>query len=105
MTKRYLALDLETARVSDGSGDWRSQRPLGITCVALLGTGDGALGFWAALDEVYPETREQRCWVHKVANVLNYLPKAVQPKAKLAVTSRRSPVSPILPIRCLTNSA
>jgi len=47
--------------------------------------GDGALGFWAALEEVYPETRHQRCWKHKTANVLNYLPRAVQPKAKAAL--------------------
>lgn len=47
-----------------------------------LATGDGALGFWAALREVYPETREQRCWVHKIANVLDKLPKRVQPRAK-----------------------
>jgi transposase-like protein len=45
-------------------------------------TGDGALGFWAALRKVYPGTREQRCWVHKTANVLNKMPKGVQPKAK-----------------------
>jgi putative transposase len=43
---------------------------------------DGALGFWAAARKVFPETREQRCWVHKTANVLNNLPKSVQPKAK-----------------------
>ncbi len=47
-----------------------------------LTTGDGALGFWKALREVYGTTREQRCWVHKTANVLNKLPKSVQPKAK-----------------------
>jgi transposase-like protein len=47
-----------------------------------LAVGDGAMGFWAALAEVYPATREQRCWVHKTANVLNRLPKSVQPKAK-----------------------
>ncbi len=40
------------------------------------------MGFWAALREVYTKTREQRCWVHKTANVLNKLPKSVQPKAK-----------------------
>ena len=40
------------------------------------------MGFWAALREVFPTTREQRCWVHKTANVLNNLPKSVQPKAK-----------------------
>ncbi len=47
-----------------------------------LAIGDGAMGFWAALDEVYPETRQQRCWMHKTMNVLNCLPKASQPKAK-----------------------
>ncbi len=47
-----------------------------------LAVGDGALGFWAALDEIYPETRRQRCWVHKTANVLNALPKSLQNKAK-----------------------
>jgi len=47
-----------------------------------LAIGDGAMGFWQALNEVYPETREQRCWVHKTANVLDKLPKKLQPKAK-----------------------
>jgi transposase-like protein len=47
-----------------------------------LAIGDGALGFWAALRQVYPETAEQRCWVHKIANVLDKLPKRVQPRAK-----------------------
>lgn len=47
-----------------------------------LATGDGALGFWAALRQVYPQTQEQRCWVHKNANVLDKLPKRVQPRAK-----------------------
>jgi transposase-like protein len=47
-----------------------------------LATGDGALGFWAALRQVYPETQEQRCWVHKIANVLDKLPKRMQPRAK-----------------------
>ena len=44
--------------------------------------GDGALGFWAALDEVYPETRHQRCWFHKTGNVFDGLPKSLQGKAK-----------------------
>jgi putative transposase len=48
----------------------------------LLATGDGALGFWAALEEVYPATQRQRCWVHKTANILNKLPKSLQAKAK-----------------------
>jgi putative transposase len=55
----------------------------GMTHAPKLAIGDGALGFWAALREVFPETREQRCWVHKTANVLNKMPKSVQPKAKV----------------------
>jgi transposase-like protein len=47
-----------------------------------LAIGDGALGFWAALREVYAATKEQRCWLHKTMNVLNAMPKSVQPKAK-----------------------
>jgi transposase-like protein len=47
-----------------------------------LAVADGALGFWAALRDVYPETEEQRCWVHKLANVLDKLPKRLQPRAK-----------------------
>ena len=47
-----------------------------------LACGDGALGFWAALEEVYPKTKRQRCWVHKTANVLDKLPKSKQPEAK-----------------------
>jgi transposase-like protein len=54
----------------------------GLAQAPLLAVGDGALGFWAALRKVFGETREQRCWVHKTANVLNKLPKSVQPKAK-----------------------
>jgi len=50
-----------------------------------LAIGDGALGFWKALDEVYEKTRHQRCWVHKTANILNKLPKSSQPKAKQAL--------------------
>jgi putative transposase len=47
-----------------------------------LAIADGALGFWAALQDVYPETAKQRCWVHKIANVLDKLPKRLQPRAK-----------------------
>jgi putative transposase len=50
-----------------------------------LAVGDGALGFWKALSKVFPETVHQRCWVHKTANVLNKLPKMVQPKVKQAL--------------------
>ncbi len=54
----------------------------GMKDMPALATGDGALGFWAALREELPATREQRCWVHKTANVLDKLPKRVQPHAK-----------------------
>ena len=54
----------------------------GLSAGPRLAVGDGALGFWAALDEVYPETQRQRCWVHKTGNVLNALPKTLQAKAK-----------------------
>lgn len=47
-----------------------------------VATGDGAMGFWAAREEIYPKTRQQRCWMHKTGNVLNCLPTSVQPKAK-----------------------
>jgi transposase-like protein len=48
----------------------------------VVAVGDGALGFWAALRKVWPDTVEQRCWVHKVANVIAALPKSVQPTAR-----------------------
>jgi transposase-like protein len=51
----------------------------------VLAVGDGALGFWGALREVFPETREQRCWFHKIANVLAALPKSAHPAAKKAL--------------------
>jgi transposase-like protein len=51
----------------------------------VLAVGDGALGFWKALREVWPETREQRCWVHRIANVLDKLPKRLHAKAKAAL--------------------
>jgi putative transposase len=54
----------------------------GLAGVPKLAVGDGALGFWAALRKVFGQTREQRCWVHKTANVLNYLPTGKQAKAK-----------------------
>jgi putative transposase len=54
----------------------------GLSIAPKIAVGDGALGFWAALRKQFPDTVEQRCWVHKTANVLNKLPKSVQPKAK-----------------------
>jgi transposase-like protein len=54
----------------------------GLVMDPKLATGDGALGFWKAIGQVFPTTREQRCWVHKTANVLDKLPKRLQPEAK-----------------------
>jgi putative transposase len=54
----------------------------GLAIAPELATGDGALGFWEALGEVFPSTRHQRCWVHKTSNVLDKMPRSVQPAAK-----------------------
>ena len=54
----------------------------GLQSGPLLAVGDGAMGFWAALEEVFPETRTQRCWFHKMGNVLNALPKSLHGRAK-----------------------
>ena len=67
---------------------WELLRDLhsrGLTMEPKLATGDGALGFWKALAKMYGNTRQQRCWVHKTGNVLNRLPKVVQPRAKQAL--------------------
>jgi putative transposase len=82
----------ELVAVADGqreSGDaWaellRDCRHRGMRAPVVL-VGDGALGLWTALGEVFPETRQQRCWVHKVANVLNALPKSVHAGARKAL--------------------
>jgi len=54
----------------------------------VVAVADGALGFWQAIEEVWPKTRGQRCWVHKTANVLNKLPKSQQ--SKVAIESKRT---------------
>jgi putative transposase len=55
----------------------------------VLAVGDGALGFWGALSDVFPETVHQRCWVHKMANCMNALPKSAQPGARAALKEVR----------------
>lgn len=57
----------------------------GLKIGPKLSIGDGGLGFWAALSEVYPESRRQRCWVHKTANILDKMPKSIQSKAKAMI--------------------
>jgi transposase-like protein len=80
----------ELIAVSDGYREseqsWRELllglRSRGLELAPELAVGDGGLGFWAALRKVYSSAREQRCWVHKTANVLNKMPRSIQPKAK-----------------------
>jgi transposase-like protein len=60
----------------------RLRQKNGLEIAPELAIGDGALGFWKALHEIWPTTAKQRCWVHKTANVLNTMPKSVQGKAK-----------------------
>ena len=83
--KHFLAIE---DGVRESTQSWREVlldlKSRGLNAPAL-GVADGALGFWGALDEVFPETRHQRCWKHKTANVLNYLPKLAQPRAKEAI--------------------
>ena len=70
----------------ESAQDWRELlldlKARGLSAAPKLAVADGAIGFWKAVGEVWPTTREQRCWVHKTANVLNKLPKSQQPKAK-----------------------
>jgi transposase-like protein len=66
----------------------RDLRRRGLRAPAVA-VGDGALGFWSALRDVFPDTTEARCWVHKAANVLNVLPKSAQPAARRAIAEIR----------------
>lgn len=83
--KHFLAIE---DGVRESTQSWREVllklKSRGMN-VPELAIGDGAMGFWAALEEVYSETRQQRCWMHKTMNVLNCLPKSAQPKAKQAL--------------------
>jgi len=80
----------ERVAIADGfresKDSWREVlldlKARGLQAGPLLATGDGAMGFWAALEEVFPTTRAQRCWFHKMGNVLNALPSSLQGKAK-----------------------
>jgi putative transposase len=75
--------------VRESAQSWRELlldlKRRGLAMGPELAVADGALGFWQAVEEVWPKTRGQRCWVHKTANVLNKLPKSQQPKAKQAL--------------------
>jgi putative transposase len=83
--KQFLAIE---DGVRESTQSWRevllSLKSRGMNAPKLA-IGDGAMGFWAALEEVFPTSRQQRCWQHKTMNVLNCLPKLSQPKAKSAL--------------------
>ena len=83
--KRFLVIE---DGVRESAQSWREVllklKSRGMN-VPELAIGDGAMGFWAALEEIYPGTRQQRCWMHKTMNVLNCLPKSAQAKAKQAL--------------------
>lgn len=83
--KQFLAIE---DGVRESTQSWRelllNLKARGLNAPALA-IGDGAMGFWRALEEISPSTRQQRCWCHKTRNVLNALPTSVQPKAKQAL--------------------
>ena len=72
--------------VRESAQSWRELlvdiKARGLAVPPEIAVGDGAMGFWKALEEVFPGTRHQRCWVHKTANVLNKFPKSMQPRVK-----------------------
>jgi putative transposase len=81
-TKELLAVEDGYRESTDSWAEvLRDLKARGMSEPKLV-TGDGALGMWGALRDVFPHAREQRCWVHKTANVLDALPKRVQPQAK-----------------------
>ena len=61
----------------------------GLAAAPEIAVGDGAMGFWKALEEAFPTTRRQRCWQHKAVNVLNKVPRSVQPGMKAALREVR----------------
>ncbi|SDR46843.1 IS256 family transposase [Pseudovibrio sp. Tun.PSC04-5.I4] len=83
--KKFLAIE---DGVRESTQSWREVlvklKKRGMN-VPKLAVGDGAMGFWAALDEVFGQTRHQRCWVHKTNNIVGYLPKSLQDKARACV--------------------
>ena len=85
-TKEIVAIE---DGFSESTASWlellTNLRERGLTVSPKLAIGDGALGFWNAMRKSYPSCRHQRCWVHKTANVLNKLPKSMQPKVKAAL--------------------
>ncbi len=105
--KKELLGFVDGARES--AHDWRALlldlKRRGLSIGPEVAVADGALGFWKAIGEVWPTTREQRCWVHKTANILNKLPKSQQPKAKRACRTSGWPKRGRMPRRRSTPSS
>jgi len=84
--KELLAI---TAGYRESEASWKELllelRDRGLTVDPKLAIADGALGFWKALPQVFPSTKAQRCWVHKTSNILDKMPKSVQPRAKTLI--------------------
>jgi len=88
-TKELVSITDGHRESTESWGDvLRDLKRRGMTA-PVLAVGDGALGFWGALSDVFPETAHQRCWVHKMANVMNALPKSAQPAARAALAEVR----------------
>jgi transposase-like protein len=72
--------------VRESAQSWRELlvdlKARGLAVAPEIAVGDGAMGFWKALDEIFPATRHQRCWQHKLVNVLNKVPRSMQPNLK-----------------------
>jgi transposase-like protein len=84
-TKELIAIDDGYRESTESWADLlRDAKRRGMKA-PVLAVGDGALGFWSAVRTVFPDTKEQRCWFHKIANVLNCLPKSAKPGAKAAL--------------------
>lgn len=84
-SKELIAMDCGYRESGESwAGLLRDARRRGMRA-PVLAVGDGALGFWKALREIFPDSREQRCWVHKTANVLDAMPKSAQSAAKAAI--------------------
>ncbi len=85
-TKELVALH---DGIRESKASWKEilldMKARGLPAGPLLAIGDGSMGFWAALEEVYPLTRQQRCWLHKTVNILDKAPKSVQPAIKRAL--------------------
>ena len=84
--------------VRESAQSWRELlvdlKARGLSVAPEIAVGDGALGFWKALEEIFPPTRHQRCWVHKIVNVLNKVPKSVQPGMKADLREVRDAPGP-----------